>query len=91
MRLTCGLLAGQAGTYELVGDESLSSRPQERVAAPLRLMGASVETTDGHAPVRDRGRRRCTGINYELPVASAQVKSAILHRRAPCRRRPDDS
>ena len=77
MRLTCGLLAGQSGTYELVGDESLSSRPQERVAAPLRLMGASIETTDGHAPVRIEGSP-LHGINYELPVASAQVKSAIL-------------
>ena len=77
MRLTCGLLAGQEGTYELVGDESLSGRPQERVAAPLRLMGANVETTDGHAPVRIEGSR-LNGISYDMPVASAQVKSAIL-------------
>src|SRR5262245_5592240 len=77
MRLTCGLLAGQEGSYELIGDESLSSRPQERVAVPLRLMGANIETSDGHAPVRIHGSK-LAGISYELPVASAQVKSAIL-------------
>ena len=77
MRLTCGLLAGQSGTYELVGDDSLSSRPQERVAVPLRLMGAGVETTDGHAPIRIEGSP-LHPISYELPVASAQVKSAVL-------------
>jgi 3-phosphoshikimate 1-carboxyvinyltransferase len=77
MRLACGLLAGQEGRYELVGDESLSSRPQERVAVPLRLMGADIETTDGHAPIRIHGAT-LHPISYELPVASAQVKSAIL-------------
>jgi 3-phosphoshikimate 1-carboxyvinyltransferase len=77
MRLATGLLAGQGGEYELVGDESLSSRPQERVAAPLRLMGARVETTDGHAPIRIDGSQ-LRRIRYELPVASAQVKTAVL-------------
>jgi 3-phosphoshikimate 1-carboxyvinyltransferase len=77
MRLLSGLLAGQEGTFELVGDESLSSRPQERIAEPLRLMGAHVETTDGHAPVRIEGGS-LRPIEYELPVASAQVKSAVL-------------
>ena len=51
MRLLPGILAGQAGRFELVGDESLSSRPMERIAEPLRAMGARVETTDGRAPV----------------------------------------
>lgn len=77
MRLLAGLLAGQRGRFELVGDESLSARPMERVADPLRRMGAVVETTDGHAPVVVQGAP-LTGIAYELPVASAQVKSALL-------------
>jgi len=77
LRLTCGLLAGQRGRFELVGDESLSMRPHERVAEPLRRMGAHIETTDGHAPVRIEGAE-LQPISYELPVASAQVKSAIL-------------
>ena len=77
MRLVAGILAGQRGRFELVGDESLSSRPMERVAEPLRRMGATVETTDGHAPlVVEGGELRA--IDYELPVASAQVKSAVL-------------
>jgi 3-phosphoshikimate 1-carboxyvinyltransferase len=77
MRLASGLLAGQEGRFELIGDESLSARPQERIAEPLRLMGARVETTDGHAPVVIEGGP-LTPIRYELPVASAQVKSAVL-------------
>ena len=77
MRLLAGILAGHDGRFELAGDESLSSRPMERVAAPLREMGARVETTDGHAPLLVEGGR-LRGIRYELPVASAQVKSAIL-------------
>ncbi|MFL5928563.1 MAG: 3-phosphoshikimate 1-carboxyvinyltransferase [Gaiellaceae bacterium] len=78
MRLLCGLLVGQRGqTFELVGDESLTMRPHERAATPLRQMGAVIETTDGHAPVRIEGRD-LQPISYELPVASAQVKSAVL-------------
>ncbi len=77
MRLACGILAGQTGRFELVGDESLTMRPHERVAAPLRLMGADVQTTDGHAPIVIHGSR-LHGVRYELPVASAQVKSAVL-------------
>jgi 3-phosphoshikimate 1-carboxyvinyltransferase len=78
MRLVAGLLAGQEGRrFELVGDESLSRRPQERIALPLREMGARVETTDGHAPVRIEGAE-LHPIRYELPVASAQVKSCVL-------------
>ena len=77
IRLLPGLLAGQTGSFELVGDESLSRRPLERVAEPLRLMGATVTTTDGHAPLRLAGGRLAP-VRYELPVASAQVKSCVL-------------
>ena len=78
LRLLCGLLVGQAGeSFELTGDESLTMRPHERAAAPLRQMGARIETTDGHAPVRIEGGD-LQAISYELPVASAQVKSAVL-------------
>jgi 3-phosphoshikimate 1-carboxyvinyltransferase len=77
MRLLPGILAGQEGRFELTGDASLSTRPMERVAEPLRLMGATVETTDGHAPLAVEGGA-LTPITYALPVASAQVKSAVL-------------
>lgn len=77
MRLALGLVAGLGGTYELRGDDSLSSRPMERVAEPLREMGASITTTDGHAPLFV-GAAALHRITYELPVASAQVKSALL-------------
>jgi len=78
MRIVTGILAGQEGrSFELVGDGSLSTRPMERIAAPLRAMGARIETTDGHAPVRVDGSPLAP-TSYELPVASAQVKSAIL-------------
>jgi 3-phosphoshikimate 1-carboxyvinyltransferase len=78
MRLVMGVLAGQSGRFELTGDESLSARPMERIAEPLRQMGAAIETTDGHAPVIIEGSDALHGIGYELPVASAQVKSAVL-------------
>jgi len=77
MRLLAGILAGQRGRFELVGDESLSARPMARVAEPIGRMGATVETTDGHAPLVVEGAR-LHSIDYELPVASAQVKSAVL-------------
>jgi 3-phosphoshikimate 1-carboxyvinyltransferase len=78
MRLLPGLLAGQEGrAFELTGDESLSRRPMERIAEPLRAMGATLETTDGHAPLRVSGAE-LRPTTYELPVASAQVKSAVL-------------
>jgi 3-phosphoshikimate 1-carboxyvinyltransferase len=77
MRLICGLLAGQDGRFELVGDESLCARPMERVAEPLRRMGARVETTEGRAPLVVEGAS-LRPATYELPVASAQVKSAVL-------------
>jgi 3-phosphoshikimate 1-carboxyvinyltransferase len=78
VRLLAGLLAGQSGgTFDLRGDDSLSLRPMGRIAEPLTRMGAEVETTDGRLPLRIRGRP-LHGIEYELPVASAQVKSCIL-------------
>ncbi len=77
LRLISGILAGQEGRFVLVGDESLTMRPHERIAVPLREMGAHVETTDGHAPVTIEGGG-LRAIEYELPVASAQVKSCVL-------------
>lgn len=77
MRLLCGLLAGRPFSSTLTGDASLSQRPMERVAGPLREMGARIETDSGRAPVRvDGGPLR--GITLDTPVASAQVKSALL-------------
>ncbi|MFO7570984.1 MAG: 3-phosphoshikimate 1-carboxyvinyltransferase [Gaiellaceae bacterium] len=79
MRLLCGVLAGQRGHFELVGDPSLAGRPMERVAEPLRRMGARIETTEGHAPIVIEGDGAAlAAVTYELPVASAQVKSAVL-------------
>jgi 3-phosphoshikimate 1-carboxyvinyltransferase len=77
LRLLAGILAGQDGRFVLTGDESLSSRPMERIAVPLREMGADIQTTDGRPPVTVTGGQ-LHPIHYELPVASAQVKSAIL-------------
>jgi 3-phosphoshikimate 1-carboxyvinyltransferase len=78
MRLLAGVLAGQEGEFTLTGDESLTQRPMERIAGPLRRMGATVETTDGHAPIAVHGSGSLRGIEIEPEVASAQVKSAIL-------------
>jgi 3-phosphoshikimate 1-carboxyvinyltransferase len=78
MRLFTGLLAAQSFDSRLIGDASLMRRPMERVATPLRAMGADVRTEGGTAPVDIRGGRPLHGIEYALPVASAQVKSAVL-------------
>ena len=78
MRLFMGLLSAQPFDSELIGDESLMRRPMERAAKPLRAMGAQIETQDGKPPVRIRGGAPLHGIRYEMPVASAQVKSAVL-------------
>jgi 3-phosphoshikimate 1-carboxyvinyltransferase len=78
MRLLAGLLCGQAFDTVLVGDASLMRRPMERVAAPLRRMGARIETSDGRPPLRIRGTPGLVGCTHELAVPSAQVKSAIL-------------
>ncbi|MBA3264459.1 MAG: 3-phosphoshikimate 1-carboxyvinyltransferase [Thermoleophilaceae bacterium] len=78
VRLLAGILAGQEGQqFELVGDESLSTRPMNRIAEPLTRMGTGVETDRGRLPLGIEGRP-LRGITYELPVASAQVKSCIL-------------
>jgi 3-phosphoshikimate 1-carboxyvinyltransferase len=78
MRLFTGLLAAQEFSSTLIGDASLMKRPMERVAKPLREMGADVRTHDGRPPVDIRGGQRLRGIEYTMSVASAQVKSAIL-------------
>ena len=77
LRLLAGILAGQEGRFELTGDESLRRRPMERIAEPLSLMGAEIETTEGHPPVEIAGGQ-LKPIRYELPVASAQLKSSVL-------------
>jgi len=78
MRLLTGLLSAQPFALELSGDESLSKRPMERVAAPLREMGAVIETRDGKPPITIKAGNVLQGLVYEMPVASAQVKSALL-------------
>ena len=78
MRLLTGLLAGQRFDSTLVGDESLSKRPMRRVIEPLSSMGARIDSNDGAAPLQVHGGRALHGIDYALPVASAQIKSAVL-------------
>lgn len=78
IRLISGLLAGLGIEATLTGDESLRSRPMGRVITPLEKMGAVIESSDGKAPLHLMGGRRLSGIEYELPVASAQVKSCVL-------------
>ncbi|MGI9249263.1 MAG: 3-phosphoshikimate 1-carboxyvinyltransferase, partial [Woeseiaceae bacterium] len=79
MRLMAGLLAAQRFDSTLIGDESLTSRPMERVITPLARMGAAIDSDcDGSPPLQIAGGVRLHGIDYEMPVASAQVKSAVL-------------
>ncbi len=79
MRLLSGLLAGQAFDTTLVGDRSLSGRPMRRVTEPLALMGARIAATEeGTAPLRIAGGTALAGIDYQMPMASAQVKSSLL-------------
>ncbi len=79
IRLLAGLLAGQTFDVTLTGDESLCKRPMNRVADPLRQMGAKIETgTGGVPPLTLRGGQTLKGIDYLLPIASAQVKSCLL-------------
>ncbi len=79
MRLLAGLLAGQAFDSVLTGDASLSGRPMRRVTEPLARMGAVIETSEaGTAPLKIRGGQRLQGIDYAMPMASAQVKSCLL-------------
>jgi 3-phosphoshikimate 1-carboxyvinyltransferase len=79
MRLLCGLLAGFGVEATLIGDASLSTRPMERVAKPLRRMGAAITTTQGHAPiVIKKGSNNLRAISHESPTPSAQVKTALM-------------
>jgi 3-phosphoshikimate 1-carboxyvinyltransferase len=78
MRLSMGLLSGQSFDSTLVGDSSLMRRPMERVAQPLRSMGARIDTREGRPPVAIHGGSRLIAIDYRMPIASAQVKSALL-------------
>ncbi len=77
MRMLAGLVAAQHGTYRFTGDESLSARPMERIRGPLEQMGARIDLTDGHAPMTVHGTH-LTAIDFETPIASAQVKTAVL-------------
>jgi len=79
IRLLSGLLAGQTFDVKMTGDESLSKRPMNRVANPLREMGAEIETAaEGRPPMLIKGGKPLKGITYTLPMASAQVKSCLL-------------
>ena len=78
IRLMSGILAAQDFDCELIGDESLSKRPMGRVINPLKEMGAMIDSDDGKPPLKITGGQQLKGINYDLPVASAQVKSCIL-------------
>lgn len=78
MRLFAGLLSGQSFSSRLIGDASLSQRPMSRIIEPLTLMGAQIDSSAGKPPLLISGERSLSGIAYQLPVASAQVKSAIL-------------
>lgn len=79
MRLLAGLLAGQAFDCTLIGDESLSGRPMRRVTGPLSQMGAKIDTQDdGTPPLHVHGGQTLRGIDFASPVASAQIKSAVL-------------
>ncbi len=77
MRMLAGLVAAQEGTFRFVGDESLTVRPMERIRKPLELMGARIDLTEGHAPMVVHGRG-LKAIDFEAPIASAQVKTAVL-------------
>lgn len=78
MRLMSGILAAQDFDSELIGDVSLSKRPMGRVIDPLTMMGAVIESNDGKPPLKIKGGQLLKGIHYDLPVASAQVKSCVL-------------
>lgn len=78
MRILCGVLAGQDFVSTLTGDASLRGRPMRRVIEPLGRMGATIESNQGHAPLTVHGCKELKPLRYELPVASAQVKSALL-------------
>src|SRR5205085_8779690 len=78
MRMLAGILAGQPFTSEMFGDASLSRRPMQRVKAPLTAIGATISAAEGDRPPLKIVGGALTGIDYQLPVASAQVKTAVL-------------
>lgn len=78
VRLMSGILAGQNFDSELVGDESLSKRPMGRVITPLTEMGAKIDSNDGKLPLKIHGGKTLKSIQYQMPMASAQVKSCVL-------------
>lgn len=78
MRLISGILAGQNFESTLTGDDSLQSRPMKRVIAPLGLMGSIIHSNEGKAPLTINGKNPLTAIEYQPPVASAQIKSCVL-------------
>lgn len=78
MRLLSGIMAGQRFESTLTGDDSLSRRPMKRIIDPLTQMGATLEATDGHAPLTIQGKNPLNAIEFRLPVASAQLKSCVL-------------
>jgi 3-phosphoshikimate 1-carboxyvinyltransferase len=77
MRMLAGLVAAQQGKFTFTGDASLTVRPMQRIRGPLEQMGARIELTEGHAPMTIHGAD-LTAINFETPIASAQVKTAVL-------------
>ena len=77
MRMLAGLVAPQQGVYRFIGDESLTVRPMERIRKPLEAMGARIDLTEGHAPMTVHGAA-LKAIDFEAPIASAQVKTAVL-------------
>lgn len=78
MRLMSGILAAQSFDSKLIGDQSLMQRPMERIARPLKMMGAAISTSEGNPPIEIQGGTELQGVYYEIPIASAQVKSCIL-------------
>ena len=77
MRMLAGLVASHPGTYTFTGDASLTKRPMQRIKGPLEQMGARVDLTDGHAPMSVHGGQ-LQAIGFTAPIASAQVKTAVL-------------
>ena len=78
MRLILGLISGLGINATLVGDQSLTNRPMSRVIDPLKAMGVEIESNDGMAPIKILGGNICNNFEYEMPIASAQVKSCLM-------------
>ena len=78
MRMLAGLLAGQQFSSVLTGDDSLKQRPMQRIIEPLELMGARISSEGGRPPLHIEGGKKLTSISYEMPIASAQVKTCVL-------------